>query len=172
MHISTFSVMMLLLSMTRIYFEIIYEQIKMTVTRRQWVNSWVNSLWHSDTIWRQRSGSTLAQVMACCLRALSHYLNQCWLIVSEVSDIHLRASSQEITQPSITEIIWKNQVPKISFKFPRRQWVNVSTHTLSLADSLFHLMSVVSHNKTKRCFSVEGANNAERALMRFHEHVF
>ena len=41
-----------------------------------------NSLWPSDTIWRQRSGSTLAQVMACCLTAPSHYLNQCWLIIS------------------------------------------------------------------------------------------
>ena len=39
-----------------------------------------NSLWPSDAIWRQRSGSTLAQVMACCLTAPSHYLNQCWLI--------------------------------------------------------------------------------------------
>ena len=44
----------------------------------------INSLWSSDTIWRQRSGSTLAQVMACCLTAPSHYLNQCWLIISEV----------------------------------------------------------------------------------------
>ena len=50
------------------------------VTRPQWVNS----LWPSDTIWRQRSGSTLAQVMACCLTAPSLYLNQCWLIISEV----------------------------------------------------------------------------------------
>ena len=46
--------------------------------------SLTNSLWPSDTIWRQRSGSTLAQVMACCLTAPSHYLNQCWLIISEV----------------------------------------------------------------------------------------
>ena len=43
-----------------------------------------NSFWPSDTIWGQRSGSTLAQVMACCMRAPSHYLNQCWLIISEV----------------------------------------------------------------------------------------
>ena len=43
-----------------------------------------NSLGPSDAIWRQRSGSTLAQVMACCLMAPSHYLNQCWLIISEV----------------------------------------------------------------------------------------
>ena len=45
---------------------------------------WVNSLWPSDAIWRHRSGSTLVQVMAWCLTAPSHYLNQCWLIISEV----------------------------------------------------------------------------------------
>ena len=44
----------------------------------------VNSLGPSDAIWRQRSGSPLAQVMACCLTAPSHYLNQCWLIINEV----------------------------------------------------------------------------------------
>ena len=36
----------------------------------------INSLWPSDTIWRQRSGSTLAQVMACCPTAPSHYLQE------------------------------------------------------------------------------------------------
>ena len=41
-------------------------------------------LWPSITIWRQRSGSTLAQGMVCCLVAPSHYLNQCWLIISKV----------------------------------------------------------------------------------------
>ena len=45
---------------------------------------WFNSLWPSDAIWWYRRGSTLAQVMACCLMAPSHYLNQCWLIISEV----------------------------------------------------------------------------------------
>ena len=35
-------------------------------------------------IWWHRSGSTLAQIMTCCLTAPSHYLNQCWLIISEV----------------------------------------------------------------------------------------
>ena len=44
----------------------------------------VNSLLPSDTIWRYRSMSTLAQVMACCLTAPSHYLSQCWLMISEV----------------------------------------------------------------------------------------
>ena len=44
----------------------------------------INSLWPGDAIWWHRSGSTLAQVMACCLTAPSHYLNQCWLIISRV----------------------------------------------------------------------------------------
>ena len=44
----------------------------------------LNSLWPSDTIWRHRSGSPVAQVMAYCLMAPSHYLNQCWLAISEV----------------------------------------------------------------------------------------
>ena len=42
------------------------------------------TLWPSDAIWRHRSMSTLAQVMACCLTAPNHYLNQCWLMISEV----------------------------------------------------------------------------------------
>ena len=37
-----------------------------------------------DTIWHQKTGSTLAQVMACCLTAPSHYLNQYWLLMNSV----------------------------------------------------------------------------------------
>ena len=69
------------------------------VTRPQWVNivylktfyterilirKLINLLWPSDTIWRHRSGSTVAYVMAWCLTTPSHYLNQCWLIISKV----------------------------------------------------------------------------------------
>ena len=42
------------------------------------------SLWPSDTILQHRSGSTLSQVRAWCLMAPSHYINQCWLIITEV----------------------------------------------------------------------------------------
>ena len=63
----------------------------------------VNSLGPSDAIWRWRSWSTLVQVMACCLTAPSHYLNQCWLIISE-AQWHIRAIAQEMPQPSITKI--------------------------------------------------------------------
>ena len=46
--------------------------------------SWFNSFWPGDNIWLHRSGSTLAQVMVCCLTAPNHYLNQCWLIITGV----------------------------------------------------------------------------------------
>ena len=41
-------------------------------------------MWPNDAIWQHRSGSTLAQVMVCCLTAPSHYFNQCWLIISKI----------------------------------------------------------------------------------------
>ena len=56
----------------------------------------INSLLPSDAIWQQRSRSTLAQVMACCLMAPSHYMKQCLLIIKVFCGIHLpvRAISQ------------------------------------------------------------------------------
>ena len=64
----------------------------------------------SDAIWRQRSGSKLAQVLACCLTAPSHYLNQCWLIMSNV----LWHSSEGIIMRRSEDI---NQLNKIEIPF-------------------------------------------------------
>ena len=36
---------------------------------------------NGTVIWRHRSGSTLAQVMACCLTEPSHYPHQIWLLI-------------------------------------------------------------------------------------------
>ena len=83
-----------------------------------------NSLPPSDAIGRQRSGSTLAQVMACCLMTPSHYLNQCWLIISKVE---WHSSKGKFTRDTPAINHWnylENLIPKISFKFPRGQWVN------------------------------------------------
>ena len=59
-----------------------------------------NSLWPSDDIWWHSFGSTLAQIMAWCLMAPNHYLNQCWLLVKGVlyslAFIHLGAISQDL----------------------------------------------------------------------------
>ena len=43
-----------------------------------------NSMRPSDNIWHPITGSTLAQVMAWCLMAPSHYLDQCGLIICRV----------------------------------------------------------------------------------------
>ena len=53
-------------------------------TNPEWVKNYMiritfNLLWSGDAIWQNRSGSTLAQIMACCPMAPSHYLNQCWI---------------------------------------------------------------------------------------------
>ena len=45
---------------------------------------WENSLWPRDAILQHRTRLTLTQVMACCLMALSHYLNQCLFLINEV----------------------------------------------------------------------------------------
>ena len=37
-----------------------------------------------NSLWQYICGSTLVQVLAWCLMAPSHYLNQCWLIIYEV----------------------------------------------------------------------------------------
>ena len=42
------------------------------------------TFWRGDAICWHRSGPTLTQVRGCCLRAPSHYLNQCWLIIKGV----------------------------------------------------------------------------------------
>ena len=39
------------------------------------------SLWPNDAISGRKSGSTLAEVVVCCLQAPSHYLNQCWFVI-------------------------------------------------------------------------------------------
>ena len=77
-----------------------------------------NSLGPNDAIWRQRSGSTLAQVMACCLTAPSHYLNQCWLVISMVQWHSYEAISQEIPQPSTTKISLKITHLRITLNLP------------------------------------------------------
>ena len=85
----------------------------------------INSLWTSDAIWRHRSGSTLAQVMGCCLTAPSHYLNHCWLTISKVQ----WHSSEGNFSRDISAINHWNQLEiyfsKISFKSPRGQWVKI-----------------------------------------------
>ena len=87
------------------------------------------SLWPSDAIWWQGSGSTLVQVMACCLMAPSHYPNQYWLIISEVQWHSPEGNfTRDITQPSITKFTLKINNLKSNQNLPG---ANELTHILS-----------------------------------------
>ena len=68
----------------------------------------LNSLLPSDTIWWHGSGSTLAQVMACCLMASSCYLDQCYQLgsVAFIQDLFHRKCSRY----QFVKWVWKTQL--------------------------------------------------------------
>ena len=83
----------------------------------------INSLRPSDAIWRQRTGSTLAQVMACCLSAPSHYLNQCWFIIIKVQWCSSEGKSRlRYHSHQSLKLVYK-LFSRILLKSPRGQWV-------------------------------------------------
>ena len=101
----------------------------------EWVAvTWFNSLRPSDAIWRQWSWTTLAQVMACCLTAPSHYLNQCWLIIRGVLWHTSESSFAGIAQGIDSGHEFEKDILKNIFKSPRGQWVKDSWGT-SMNDS-------------------------------------
>ena len=101
------------------------------------VTVWVNSLWPNDAIWRHRSGSTLAQVMACCLMAPSHYLNQCWLIINKVQRHLAERNFTRKTQPSVTKVISKITYPKFNLNLPGSNELSGSSLIQVMARCLF-----------------------------------
>ena len=62
----------------------------------------LNSLWPSDAIWRQRSGSR-------------HYLNQCWLLISEVQWHSYKGSFTSDASTIYHKNLFENYISKISF---------------------------------------------------------
>ena len=72
-----------------------------------------NTLKLCDVIWRHRSMSTLAHVIACCLAAPSHYMHQCSLIISGVSDVLPKAISYELLKNEIHEVSLKIALMKL-----------------------------------------------------------
>ena len=100
------------------------------VLQEMWYS--VNSLWPGDAICWPRSQSTLAQVMACCLTASSHYLNQCWLIINEVQ---WHAPESNFTG-SACEFILQHELENYTFKiiaiFPGAMSLSTSVYLESI----------------------------------------
>ena len=95
-------------------FEYFLSETKVTSPKGQWVNS----LWPSDAIWRHRSQSTLAQVMACCLTHQALTWTNVDLSSLRSCGIHLTIVSQWMPQPSITEISFEIDYLKFYLDLP------------------------------------------------------
>ena len=81
----------------------------------------VNPLWPGDVVWRHRSGSTLAQVMACCLT---------WTILTYIQRGPMTITWNDITQPTINKI--NSKITYIDF-LPgdnELRWVIEKIHSL------------------------------------------
>ena len=107
---------------------------------------WVNSLWPSDVIWPQGSRSTLAQVMACCLMAPSHYLNQCWLIIRK---LQWHSFLQEKPPSSVTEISLKITYLKFCSNHPGTnelnpiQFIGPVDWLIFIPDAQWHWLTII-----------------------------
>ena len=89
-----------------------------------------------------RSGSTLAHVMACFLMAPSHYLNQCWFIISKVQ-WHSYQGNFTRDASAINHLNpFENYIFQILFKFPRGQWVNYGCGKVHLGLFIWCLLEV------------------------------
>ena len=102
----------------------------------QYMLNEVNSLWPSDIIWQHVSKSTMALVMACCLMAPSHYLNQCWLLICEAM-LHLLESNFTASAQ-----VPSNEFEKYAFKISAislwgQLWWVTSYNYISLCFSMF-----------------------------------
>ena len=77
-----------------------------------------------DAFWRHKSMSTMALVMACCLTAPSHYMNQCWLIISQALWYSPKSNFIGIAEDINLGNKPDNYTFKIILASARGQWVN------------------------------------------------
>ena len=92
-------------------------------------------LYFLDTVAQQRhmvtnihrSGSTLTQIMACCLMASSHYLIQYWLVTNEVLWHSPERKITRSAQATLLYIKFENYTFKIIGLSPRGQWVKLTS---------------------------------------------
>ena len=89
-----------------------------------------NSLWPSEALSQNSSVSSLAQVLAWCLMAQSHFLNQSWLTTNEIlwysPEGNFTGNAKDISPWYEFEKYWF----KITVSSPRRQWVHYGNITI------------------------------------------
>ena len=119
-----------------------------------------NSLKPSDTIWQYESGSTLAQVMACCLMAPSHYLSQCCLIIKGAVTFtwgqYLRKCSRYISLLCVWKVLFKNTTAS-----PKQQWVNFLSGHIERPGTIFSVMPFWAWDSFHKWFFNRNSNSME-----------
>ena len=113
----------------------------------------------TPAIWHHIIWSLLVQVMASCLMAPSHYLNQCWLIINKVPWHNWHSHENGFTK------VFKIAISKMSLKItlskllPHFPGVNGLTNNLSdWKDCSSHLVSWCS-GAVMRLYSVQYIQN-------------
>ena len=106
---------------------------------------------HVIITWRYRSGSPSAQVMAWCLMAPSHYLNQCWLIISKV---HQHSAEGNFTRDNSSHESLKLAWKLLKFHLPF--WIQ---------DNLVNLETVLSLQHVQGHFLKSLLNQAQHSIL-------
>ena len=107
----------------------------------------INLLWPNDAIWRYISGSILPLVMACCLKASSHYMKQSSLIISKVqwhlSECNFTRDNWAINHYYQLEI----NLSKLSLKSSMGKKVQVANNDADANNSCKYNLAKVRPNK-------------------------
>ena len=119
-----------------------------------------------DAIRQHRSGSTLAQVMACCLMAPSHYLSRYWLIIIEVLWHSPLGNFTGTLQ-------WHhNQLDGISNHRSLDCLLNRLFRRRSKKASKLHVTGLCEGNPPGLVVSPKRASNAENVSIWWHHHEY
>ena len=99
----------------------------------------INPLWTIDAIWWHRSGSTLAQVMACCLMTLCHYrtLNYVDFTSMTFCGIYLTTILRESSRYQFIKWIWKISLLKFLPHLPGANELILSVVKIRLIEDKF-----------------------------------
>ena len=117
----------------------------LTVSQKYISQAVINSLRPSAIIWRHRTGSTLDQLMACCLTATSHYLNHCWCIICKVLGIHLRVLSKEDQKIQLSKTRLNTAYLKSHPHLPGANELSTVQH------NAIHYCILITSTNTDRC---------------------
>ena len=100
--------------------------------------------------WRHGFGSTLAQVMVCCLATPSHHLNQCWIVISRALCHPPEGNVSGNTNASNQYSTYKNTYSKLKahllgvgeLKYIPAQIVKMSDFTMVTVSTVMPLSNV------------------------------